>query len=192
MRIVFSSDYDGDEELWMMTDDGQNIQQLTNNENVIDREPAWSPDGKTIIYASDLDSPGLTEIYSLTLPDSVGGSPQIRRMTDDVGSSYSPKWSQDGTKIVFISDRGGDGDVYVMDSSGQRPFLLTVDDGDSEDRQPAFSPDGRWIAFISNREDDRFQIYLINIQGTELIRLTNNEREDQSLTFRPNLLLNVQ
>jgi hypothetical protein len=192
VQIVFSSDFDGDEELWSMTDDGQNIRQLTVNDETIDREPAWSPDGKTIVFSSDLDSPGYTEIYSLSLEPAEDGTFPVTRLTNDAGSSYSPVWSQDGSKIAFISDRSGDGDVYVMDGDGQRPALLTFDDNGAEDRHPSFAPDGQRVAFISNREDGFFQVYLINLRGSDLVRVTDTGQDIETIVFRPDLLLGLR
>ncbi len=51
-RIVFSSDKDGDFEIYLMDNDGNNVQQLTNNSGM-DDEASWSPDGSKILYASD-------------------------------------------------------------------------------------------------------------------------------------------
>jgi Tol biopolymer transport system component len=62
------------------------------------------------------------------------GEGAVSQLTDDSGSSYAPVWSPDGSLIVFVSDRGGDGDVYLMDASGERPLLLTRSDDGAEDR----------------------------------------------------------
>jgi hypothetical protein len=186
-QIVFVSDWDGDEDLWLIDAAGGTPLQLTLNE-AIDRDPAWSPDGRQIVFASDLDTPGLTEIYSLRLDIAVAeASDAITRLTNDNGSSYAPAWSSDGSRIAFISDRFGDGDLFIMDGDGQRSVLLTEDDGGAEDRQPAFTPDGRWVGFVSNREDDAFQVYVIDLRGNTLLRLTRNGQGDLSVAFQPDI-----
>jgi TolB protein len=53
------------------------------------------------------------------------------------------RWSPDGTRIVFASDRSGNRDVWVMDADGGNPTQLTTDSAD--DLQPAWSPDGTKI-----------------------------------------------
>ena len=103
-------------------------------------------------------------------------------LTDDAQSSYSPAWSPDGTHIAFVSNRSGDGDIYVMDSDGQRPFLLTQDDNGAEDRTPAWSPDSRWIVFASNRENDQFRWYAVDLAG-DIQPVTTNDRNPQSFSF---------
>jgi dipeptidyl aminopeptidase/acylaminoacyl peptidase len=187
IELMFTSNQDGDEEIWYITEDGNNLRQITMNEGVIDKDPAWAPDNSRILFASDLDTPGLTEIYSMALDGS-----EITRLTNDTGSSYEPAWSQDASRVAFVSDRGGDGDIYIMDPDGQRPFLLTVDDAGAEDRSPTIAPNVEWVSFASNREGDVFQIYVVDLRASVLRRITNNERDILSLDYRPELLLRLR
>ncbi len=187
IRLVFSSDYDGDSELWTITEDGNNLLRLTDND-LADLEPAWSPDGSVIVYASEqANGPGtgLTELFSIA-PE--GG--KITQLTDAQGSSYSPSWSPDGKRIAFASDRGGDGDIYIMDSDGQNYIRLTVDDGSAEDRIPAFTPVGSAVIFVSNRAGGRdFQFYQVDLNGRQVVRLVDPGRSVDSFSFRPEPLL---
>jgi len=190
--MVFVSDWESeDDELWLLDTETGVTTRLTDNDS-IDRDPDWSPvDDGLIVFASDRDSPNLTEIYSMRLSFDADVENEVTRLTDDQGSSYQPRFSPSGNRIAYITDRDGDGDVYTMSADGQRPFLLTNDAG-AEDRNPAWTPDGRWVAFASNREDDRFQFYLVDTTGREVIRLTDDDREARSITFRPELLLRLQ
>ena len=178
-QISFSSDSDGDEEIYVINADGSGLGQLTNNES-IDTSPQFSPDGALIIFASDVESPGFTEIYTMT-----ANGTQITRLTDHAGNSFAPTYSPDGTRIAYLNDRGGDGDVYIMDADGQRPFLLTFDDAGAEDRAPMWSPHGEWIAFLSNREDDAFRWFAVDLQGNVSPLLPPLDRTPQSLSFFP-------
>ena len=191
-ELVFVSNIGGDEELWYITPDGENLRQLTNYE-FTDRDPAWSPvvGSKRIVFASDRDSFGSTEIYAFELPP-VDEEPEFEAMTADNRSSYAPAWSHDGSLITFISDRTGDPDIHIMNADGANPRLLTADDSGAEDRRPVFLPDNRFIAFISNRLDDRFQSYLISIDGSVLSRLTNSPGNDTSIVYQPVLVLRLQ
>lgn len=183
-RIVFSSTNVGSsEELWLMNADGTNLRQLTNNP-FVDREPSFSPvDNNVILFTSDRDSPDLMEIYTMTLPEA--GEPQVRRLTNASGSNYSPSWSQDGRWIVFVSDRSGSGDIYLIGSEGGPGTLVTVGDGNVENRRPAISGNGRLVAYISNRESENFQTYLVDVSTNQVTRLTDNGREDMSVIFAP-------
>lgn len=182
VQLVFVSNFDGDEDLFYITEDGNNMTPLTVND-FRDRDPVWSPKGDVIAYASEqANAPGsgLTEIFTIT-PDGA----TITQLTEDNNSSYSPAWSPDGTRIVFASDRSGDGDIFVMDADGQRQTRLTVDDGDAEDRNPAFTPAGQSVVFLSNRDGDAFALYEVDLAGTTVTRLADSGRDIQSFTFRP-------
>ncbi len=171
-RVVFSSDFDGDEEIYIISVDGESLAKLTDNEGIVDRDPAWSPDGETIVFASDRDGPGRTELYSVR-PNGTG----VTRLTDAAGSSYQPAWSPDGETIVFVSDRDRDADLYLMDANGSNERLLTRND-DAEDRDPAWSADGRWIVFGSNRESRNFRLYAIDPLSGQVLPVTRGEADD--------------
>jgi hypothetical protein len=187
IQLAFSFTAGGEApEIWIITEDGNNLRQITDNDS-IDRDPSWSPDGTRLAFASDLNSPGLTKVFTMS-PDGT----EITQIDRRAGSSYSPRWSHDGTHIVFVNDEGGDGDLYIMESDGENVFLLTPDDGGAEDRSPVFSPDDNWIAFVSNRDGAAFQTYLVDRRGNTPIRITNTERDDQAVDFRPELLLRLR
>jgi Tol biopolymer transport system component len=87
--IVFTSNRDGNREMYTMQPDGSDIQRLTNNQWE-DREPAWSPDRSQIAFASNRE--GGWGIYTMN----EDGSNQ-RRITPGGGSYYdSPAWSPGG------------------------------------------------------------------------------------------------
>lgn len=186
IRLAFISDYDGDPEVWTITEDGNNINQITKNESV-DKDPSWSPDDNFIAYASDLESPGLTKIFSMT-PTGENN----KRLTSNGGNSFAPRWSPDSRRITFVNDAGGDGDIFIMDADGQGSLLLTPDDNAAEDDSPLFTPDGSWIYFVSNRGGGTFQVYRVDLRGNALERITQNERDDQSIDFRPELSLRLR
>lgn len=179
-QLVFSSNQDGDEDLYIISINGGDPQPIGNTD-YNESDPVISPDGRTLVFASDLDTPGSKEIYSAPIS---GG--EYTRLTNASGSSYAPMFSPDGLRIAFASDRSGDSDIYVMDANGQRPFLVTIDDGNAEDRSPVWTPDGSWIVFVSNRGGgDRYQIYLISPDGTTLLPVTAGDGNVQSVSVQP-------
>jgi TolB protein len=190
IQLVFVSDASGEvNKLWYITEDGNNLRTLTSGKWA-DSEPAWSPAGNIIVYASEqANKPGsgLTEIFSVT-----SDGKTVTQLTNANNSSYSPSWSPDGSMITFASDRSGKSNIYVMDADGQRPTLLTAEDGKTENRSPVFTPDGKHIVFTSNRDGKSFQLYLTDLKGNEITRLTDNGRDTQSVTFRPEPLLKLQ
>jgi len=192
-QVIFTSDYDGDDELWLIDINTKGTTQITYN-TVSDRDAEFSPDGTRLVFASDRNSPALPDLYLLTFvqnappPDSSTDNDSghtVIRLADLIGASYAPTWSPDGTRIAFINDQEGDGDLYMMTADGERLITLNVA-LDVEDNAPAWTPDGRRVAFVSNREDDRFQVYSVEVDSREVTRLLQTERDVQSVAFQPN------
>lgn len=69
-------------------------------------------------------------------------------------------------RIAFVSTRGGNPDIYVMDSDGKHRSTVTTHD--AEDTQPTWSPDGAKIAFVSNRNGGNIQIWVIDADGSKI------------------------
>lgn len=194
-ELVFVSNFDGDADLWYVTPDGNNLRNLFQDqiEPINDRDPAWSPivGSRQIIFSSSPENGISSEIYSMEVTEP-GVEFPIIQFTDAAGSSYAPHWSPNGDSIVFLSDRRGDADVHLMNPDGTNERLLTESDNDAEDRNPSFTPDGNWIVFVSNRDGDRFQSYLLSLDGRILERITNSDNNDQQIIFRPDIRLRFQ
>lgn len=197
-QLVYASDFDGDDEIWLLDLNTLKTTQLTDNE-VQDRDPSWSPDGTRIVFASDRELNSF-ELFLLEFVIQQDGaqltgenSPNIiTQLTSDQGNSIQPRWSDDAQWITYINDSDGDADVLVIDKDGLRRQVLTLDDDGAEDKNPSFTPDRRFVAFVSNREEDRFQVYLANVNGREVQRLTNTENIAETIDYKSVLLLRVQ
>ena len=107
-------------------------------------QPAWSPDGRQIVFASSADTYAPTDLYVIDMDGR-----NLRRLTDFPGGEFSPAWSPDGRRIAFVSYRLNNLDISVMDADGSHVRQLT--DSPLIDDSPAWSPDGRQIAFHSTR-----------------------------------------
>lgn len=104
------------------------------------------------------------------------GTNQIN-ITNHPAPDSDPAWSPDGTKIAFISARGGRDQIYVMNSDGTNPNPIKRPDNIATVRSPSWSPDGTKIPFGSNPERVRApQIYVINADGTNPVNITNNPK----------------
>jgi TolB protein len=132
--------------------------------------PAWSPNGRLIAFSSDRETPENPELYVIR-PDGTG----LKRLThtagglDVLGDDGMPDWSPDGKQIVFTSNRGGEGELWVMRADGSAERRLAGLPG-RDDFNPRFSPDGAWIAFESHALG-RVDVYLVRADGTGLKRL---------------------
>ncbi|MDP9343257.1 MAG: LpqB family beta-propeller domain-containing protein [Actinomycetota bacterium] len=173
-QIAFTTDRDGNQEIYGMSFDGTGQTNLTSNA-AADYQAAFSPDGSTIAFVSERD--GNPEIYTMKA-DGTG----LLRLTDDPAADTDPAWSANGTRIYFASDRGGNQDVYSMAADGSGVLRLTDDPG--KDYGPVGSPDGKSIAFVSER-DANPEIYTMAPDGTGQKRLTNNQATDTHPDWAP-------
>ena len=202
-QITFTSDRDGNREIYMMDADGKNQRRLTNND-FPDTNPSWSPDGRRIIFVSDRNK----NIADEEGPIMAGGGiivgdmrkrPQIyvmdadgknqQRLSNEFFAEWQPSWSPDGRRIVFTSSgamdvAGGHWRIYVMDADGRNKQNLSNEGED--DYYPSWSPDGERIAFVSIRDGRGNQdIYVMNADGSNQQRLTEHPDHEWHPSWSP-------
>jgi eukaryotic-like serine/threonine-protein kinase len=113
------------------------IQKITDSQG-LEYFPSLSPDGKSLIYASDLR--GNYDIYLQST-----GTNKIINLTEDSSSrDTDPAFSPDGTRIAFHSNRNGGG-IFLMKETGESVKQLT-----NSGFNPTWSPDGRELAFVED------------------------------------------
>ncbi|MDQ2700984.1 MAG: hypothetical protein M3Y23_06615, partial [Actinomycetota bacterium] len=88
----------------------------------------------------------------------------------------------DNGRIVFVSDRDGNNEIYSMAADGSDVTRLTTNAAD--DRDPAVSGDGARIAFTSDRDGDD-EIFVMDIDGSDVTNLTGNTDADRQPTWSP-------
>jgi Tol biopolymer transport system component len=173
---------DPDFEIFVMDADGSNQTQITFNE-LDDVVPAWSPNGKRIVFARDFDPVrGQSDDDIFTMR--ANGADE-RNLTRSPGvEDYDPDWSPDGRRIAWTGERDGDAEIYTMRPSGSGVQQLTFNEGPTQfDGEPNWSPDGRKIAFSSERDavpETPFQveIYTMRADGGNQTRLTFDDLSD--------------
>jgi Tol biopolymer transport system component len=140
-----------------------------------DSDPAFSPDGKRIVYASDME--GNFELYSRVI-----ATGETKRLTHGPGHESFPSYSPDGTQIIFNSDAEKENnDVYLMNVDGSNVRKIT--DGPGWDACPpnSWSADGTQILLLSDRAGKE-NIYLMNIEPFAPRRIAPTIESDQSLS----------
>ena len=100
-------------------------------------DPALSPDGKLVVYASDRAGQGNLDIWIQNL-----ASNETTRLTDDPADERAPSFSPDGSRIVFRSEKQGGGIFTVSALGGGKPRLVAAGG-----QAPRYSPDGSLIAY---------------------------------------------
>ena len=112
-------------------------------------QPALSPDGRLLAYASNRGGEGNLDIWVQQLG---GGNPI--RLTTDEANDRAPSFSPDGNRIVFRSDRDGGG-IYVVPALGGSPRRIGAAGYD-----PRFSPDGSLVSCSTRRSNTKNQIFV--------------------------------
>ncbi len=159
-KIVFISDRDGNDELYMMDYDGANATRLTFNK-VRDYMPAWAADGRHIAYTSYKNM--AAGLYLLDLDQGRFQAVSTR------GTNFAPSFSPDGKKLAFCSTMDGNSEIYLANSDGKNVHRLTFNS--AIDTAPSWSPTNREIAFTSDRSGTP-QIYIMDAEGTNVRRVS--------------------
>lgn len=127
-------------------------------------EPAWSPDGSSIAFASLRD--GTSHIFVMNA-DGTG----TRRLTDGKQDDDHPSWSVDGTRIVFSRE----GALFVVPARGGPARRVGRWLGSAAD--PAWSPDGSRIAYDYRKPGYSIrEIYVMRVDGSGIRQLTKLQR----------------
>ncbi len=108
---------------------------------------------------------------------------RVRVLTRNNSHDIQPRWSPDGKRILFSSNRRGNFDLWIMFSDGRCQKLITKSDEDEID--PSWSPDGGRIAYVSYPEIGLSEIYTMNLTTGEVKALTSNDSVDGKPAWSP-------
>ena len=139
-QIAFVSNATGNKEVYTMHPDGSSVQQVT-NDGAAAASPTWSPDSRTLAYAS---RNGDLHLYSI----SVDGTNKRQLTNDPARDDYTPAWSPDGRHIAFTGSDGVDAALYTITPAGSGLTNL----GGTASHQPSWSADGTHLIYNTDTE----------------------------------------
>ncbi|HEX2832335.1 MAG TPA: PDZ domain-containing protein [Thermoanaerobaculia bacterium] len=152
------------------------IRNLTQTPGIRERDGSWSPDGKWIAYLSD--KPGDYEIF-VRSADNAGDERQITK--GGKAWRFTPLWSPD-SKLLAYSDK--DHALHVVDVASGK--VTDVDKNQYGDiTHYRWSPDSRWIAYTKVNNVQFSSIYVYNVAGAKVSRLTSGRTDDTEPVFDP-------
>lgn len=177
-RIAFqTAGAEGRFDIWTLELATGNLRNLTRFEGDFstgqdvapDESPAWSPDGRRVVFSS-----GGTGEGDLYLVDADGAN--LDRLTSSPEPDLSPDWSPDGSRILFSRSVASGTQLWVVEVATGTETRLT--DPGGRDETARWSPNGTRIVFsrfpfAQGGEEPNHDLYVMDAEGTNLVRLTD-------------------
>ena len=149
--VVFTTDPDGNDEIYVMDLDGTGQTNITNDAGS-DQFASFSPDGGRVVWQTDRD--GNFNVYVM---DANGAN--VSALRTNAASDVEPSFSPDGSQVAWSTTRDGNSEIYVMFGDGTGQTNITNNAGN--DIHPRWSPDGSRIVFQTDRDGNQ-EIYAMD------------------------------
>jgi TolB protein len=141
--------------------------------------PAFSPDGRQIVFAATPENAGAPDLFVINSD----GRSAPRRLTTHPDSDTTPTWSPDGTEIAFTSDRTGRPQIYIMRADGTGTRRLPIPDAEAD--RATWAPAGFGEIAYTARTGPGYDIKIHDLASGETRRLTFGEGTNESAVFSP-------
>ncbi len=166
-------------DLYISDINGHHEHKLTDTPDLWEIVPAWSPDGKSVIYSAGSSMADL-EIFQIDLH-----SKQVTQLTEGAGKGHTASWLPDSESIFYARmHEDGTSDIvrkwikegkeqsYTQDHSGRNLI-------------PIVSPDGEKVAFVSDRDGDDLDIFVADIGFTHISQITADDIRQDFISWAP-------
>lgn len=178
--ILFESDRSGKIELFLLDMERMEVSQITSFPNKEPHFANFSPSGQTIAISLK-ESDDESNIVLINMEGEI-----IKRLTNEPSRSYFPRWSSDGKEIVYFSRKdteNQDDEIYSIDIETGKEKRLTY--WPKHNFCPSWSTDNKHIAYVTSMGNARPEIYIMNADGSNPTRITNNKDGDTLPDWSP-------
>src|SRR5215472_16231328 len=181
-KIAFQANYTGSLQIYTVNPDGTDLFQVTNlpaTTNVFALWPDFSPDGKRIVFPHDVT--GALELYVVN-PDGTN----LTQITHDSRDHLEPRWSPDGTHIVFgTAGKYGLGVIGTIRADGTDFRMLTTPVWEALAGE--YTADGRHIIFTTQQDGYVSALWIMNTDGKQVVFNDKQTFPGLSSIFKMNL-----
>lgn len=174
--IAFTSDRDGNEEIYLMRSDGSEMKRLTDHPGR-DIHPYFSPDGKYLMFNSTRHN-GSFDIYRYELATGA-----LRQFSNTHENETCARYSTDMRHLVYLQNGATSDDIIVADSNNTTQVNITktpaINDG-----WPVFAYDNQWV-YYSSMESGSYCVYRARLDGSEKTQLTRSRNNEEDARVSP-------
>jgi tricorn protease len=153
------------------------IRNLTNTPGAADRDPAWSPDGKSIAYFSD--ESGEYELH--VRPQHGNGEVKKYKAGDAPSFFYNPSWSPDNKKIAYSDKRLN---IWFIDlDTGKSTKVDTLPYDEDIPAPASWSPDSKWLAYSHQLKNYQNAVFLYSLEAGKAHQITDGMSDARGVAF---------
>ncbi len=142
------------------------VRNLTRTDGAAERDPAWSPDGKSIAYFSDA-----TGEYELHVREQNGyGEPKKFALGKAPSFYYRPHWSPDSTKIAYTDVRAN---IWLLDLANGENALIDSETYYTRTIDVGWSPDSKWLTYAKNLKNYLNAVFVYSLTDKKSRQVTD-------------------
>ncbi len=157
------------------------VRNLTRTPGAAERDPAWSPDGRSIAYFSDAAGE-----YALHVRAQNGlGEARAIALGDPPSFFYAPLWSPDGKRIAYSDKRLN---LWLVELDRPTPRRIDTDafDQPTQSFDPAWSPDGRWLAYTKQLPNHLYAVFVHSLDSGKTTQVSDGMSDCRYPAFDKN------